>query len=163
MKKRSTRRKASIRRALNTAQRPEPSTRYEPSYNSKFVQIVCDGHTLYGLDDKGRVFAYVDAGWLQVEGDEIKMTLKAVDLNALGEKLASAIPDDQRHGKTLEKQREASQRRYEIYREVHEVIAPLDRQVTSIAKMLYDVQQRLNQIHVPVKTANGAEEPKSPL
>lgn len=47
----------------------------------RIVQITSVGAHLYGLDERGRVFAYVEKlhGWYQIEGDSQRFVLKRAD------------------------------------------------------------------------------------
>lgn len=55
-------------------------TVYIPLLRCRLVQIVSIQDALFGLDDQGRVFAFVEtddrAGWFQIEGDDQHFLLK---------------------------------------------------------------------------------------
>lgn len=137
-----------------------PGMQYETLFSVKLTQLVSDGHTLYGVDTEGRVFAYAKCGWIRIDHDEVKLVPKKIDLDVLGKELASSLPDDQRHTKTLERNRAASERRHEIYQAMEPFIGPLERQMDDVRDTLAEIQKRVNQIPVPVQVVgNGARVP----
>jgi hypothetical protein len=119
-----------------------------PASVAKFKQIEGAGGSLYGLDEEGRVFAYIGYAWVRIDGDDDRvLPVRAENIEELGERLANTLPDEKRLGKQIEKERTERIEKYERGREAEEFLAPrlryldnglarLEKQVAALVKAL---------------------------
>jgi len=117
-----------------------------PASVAKFTQIEGAGGSLYGLDEDGRVFAYIGYAWVRIDGDDDRVIPVRPNMEALGEQLAKTLPDERRLGKQIEKERTDRIEKYDRGREAEEFIEPrlryldnglrrLEKQIAELVKL----------------------------
>lgn len=130
----------------------------EQTFSAKLIQLVCDGHTLYGLDEQGRVFAYVERPyprWLQIENDDFKHIIKKVDLDTLGKEHASRLPDDQRHAITMERDRERRERQWEALERILPMLDTINNNISGLYNRVFAMEEKVKKNGVETPTGAG--------